>query len=145
MKKYTFVFSAAYLLLTLILAAIAELVEIKSGASGLGIAAVFGASSIAAWSFHKDHARVPTLEEKKSYAWQALLSTWLVSLLLVVCAIALFFSPADTKAILGLMQTKLFLAIFAGGALFISLVNYVAIRWSFGWYANLACKAKNAT
>lgn len=142
MKKYTLTFSFAYLVLALALGAIVELLKIKAGAS-FGIAATFAASFIAAWKFTKDHGRQPTLEEKKSYAWQALISVWAISLLLVAVAFATLLSPSETRAMSNLMATSSFLAIGVGVAVFISLVYYVAIRWSFAWYAKLACKTSH--
>lgn len=143
MKKYTFLFSVAYLLLSLVLVAVADFLKLKGGAS-FGVATVLGASFLAAWKFTKDHEREPTLDEKKSYAWQALVGVWLISLLVVIGVFAVFFSPSEINAFINLMATKTFLFIFAGGAIFISAIYYVAIRWSFAWYAKLSCKSKHA-
>lgn len=143
MKKYTLTFAVAYLVLALALVAIAELLKIKGGA-GFGIAATFAASFLAAWKFTKDHDRQPTPEERKSYAWQALLSVWVISLLLVAVIFAAFLSPSETRAMFTFMATKTFLAIGSGAAVFVSLVYYVAIRWSFAWYAKIACKTGHA-
>lgn len=143
MKKYTFVFSVAYFLFAIGVAAVAQLFNLKGGA-GLGIAATFAASFLAAWKFTKDHDREPTPEEKKTYAWQALVSVWAVSIVLAAGVLAIFLSTNETKALLSVMVSKTFLLIFAGGALFISVIYYIAIRWSFAWYAKLSCKPPRA-
>jgi hypothetical protein len=119
--------------------AVVELLKIKSAVS-FGIATTLGASFLAAWRFVKDYSREPTLEEKKSYASQALISVWVISLLLAVIVFAVFLSPSEAGGMLNLMTTRFFLLAGLGMAVVTSLVYYVAIRWSFGWYVKLACK-----
>lgn len=143
MKKYTLIFCATYFVLAIVVAVVAEWLKLKGGA-GLGIVATLAASSFSAWKFTKDHNRQPTLEEKKAYAWQALAGVWVVSLILVLAVFFAIFSPSDTKALLSIMATKFFLIVATCGALFISLLYYIAIRWSFAWYAKMACKSSNA-
>lgn len=139
MKKYTLIFCAAYFVLAIVVAVVAAWLKLKGGA-GLGTAATLAASSFSAWRFTKDHNRQPTLEEKKAYAWQALAGVWVISLALVLVVFFAILPPSDAMALLSIMTTKFFLAVFVGGALFISLLYYVAIRWSFAWYAKMACK-----
>jgi uncharacterized Tic20 family protein len=136
MKKYVLVFSASYLALAVVLGVVAELLKFKASA-GLGVVPILGASFIAAWIFSKDHAREPTPQEKKSFTWQALLSFWVVSLVMSLLLI-LFLSPNERAALLGIAATKTFLLIFLGSAVFLSAIFFFAIRWSFAWYAKLA-------
>ena len=143
MKKYTLIFCAAYLVLAIVVAVVAEWLKLK-GSAGLGIAATLAASSFSAWKFTKDHNRQPTLEEKKAYAWQALAGVWVVSLVLILVVFFAILPLSDAKALLNIMTTKFFLAVAACGALFISILYYVAIRWSFAWYAKMACKGCSA-
>jgi hypothetical protein len=138
MKKYTLIFCISFLVLTIVLAAVAGWLEIKAGA-GFGVMAIFAASSLAAWKFTKDNNRPPTLEEKKIYAWQALLGAWIVTFLLVA-VMFVSLSPSDTKSLLDFMATKTFLFIATCVSVFTSLIYYLSIRWSFAWYAKMACK-----
>ena len=140
MKNYTLVFAIAYLLLTIALGLIAELLNMK-GSTSLNIAAAIAASFVAAWKFTKEQRRLPTVEERKSFAWQALLSVWAVSLLLVVGFLAFLVPPAESKAMLKLLGSATYLLIGIGAAAVISVVYYFAVRWSFSWYAKLAIKS----
>jgi hypothetical protein len=83
MKKYVLVFAVTYLLLTVVLGVITEMLKIGGGA-GLNIAATIASSFIAAWRFTQEQGRLPTAEENNSYARLALASVWVASLLLVV-------------------------------------------------------------
>ncbi|MDP3700314.1 MAG: ABZJ_00895 family protein [Hylemonella sp.] len=141
MKKYTLVFSIAYLVFGLVFFAVAELLKINANAS-FSVATTLASSFLAAWKFAKDHGREPTIEEKKSYAWQALLSVWVISLILAIVMFAAFLSPSEAKGVLTVMGTwqTTYLVIGLGISVFVSLVYYVAIRWSFAWFAKLTCR-----
>jgi hypothetical protein len=133
MKKYASIFTLAYLLLTVALAILANMLKI--GGAGLNITATIAASFIAAWWFTKEHGRIPTIEENKSYSWRALVGTWTVSLLLAIVLFAFMLPIAESKAIIKAMASPMFMAIGIGGGLVISAIYYLTIRWSFSWYA----------
>lgn len=141
MKKYTLIFSLSYFVLALVAGAITEWLQLKIG-TGVGISTTIAASFMAAWQFTKDHNRQPTLEEKKTYAWQALMGVWIVSLLILAVIFAVFLSPRDIEPLFYLFDSTLILAIGAGLTVFISFIYYVVIRWSFAWYAKTAFKKK---
>jgi hypothetical protein len=138
LKKYAAIFTVAYLVLTIICALLASALKMKGGA-GLNIAATLASGFIAAWAFNRENARLPTDEEKKSFAWQSVLGAMIISACLVV---AFFFSlpGAERRALLKpgidpslLMLGSVVLVIF-------SAIYYFAIRWSFSWYTKLAYK-----
>lgn len=137
MNRYVAIFTAANVVLTLLLAGLVEILKLKSG-TPFAVAAVFGSSCIAAAFFAKDHARAPTKEEKAAFAWRALACTWLVSLLMSVVVFVLLVPASDMgvffRAVTSGSALGLGIAIFV----FTSLIYYVAIRWSFGWYGNRA-------
>lgn len=134
MKKYALIFSAAYVVSAILVEIVAAL--FKLGSSGvIGLAAILGASMFAAMKFTKEHQREPTLAEKKSFAWQALLGLWVVSIFLFGVILAFFGGADERKLISELLTTPWILMAIIFGVLLISLVCYVAIRGSFGWYA----------
>ena len=137
MNRYVALFTAANVVLTIAVAALAELLKLKSG-SGLAVAAALGASFFAAAAFARDHSRPPTSEERGAFAWRALLSTWVVSLVLAAMLLAFLVEPAELRALYRTLMSATALTIAAGAMLFVSAIYYVAIRWSFGWYAKLA-------
>jgi hypothetical protein len=134
LRKYTIIFAVAYLLSTVGSAFISEALKLKAGVS-LNLAVVFAAGFIAAWSFGKDRQRAPSKAENASFAWQALSSVWIISFILVATFLAFLSSPAESKAIVAYATSKEFLPIGAGAAVVISAVYYIAIRWSFSWFA----------
>ena len=140
MKKYALVFAVSYLLLTVVLGAIAEVLKVKGG-SGFNIAAMLASSFFAASRFTKEQCRLPTAEELKLYSWLAVSAVWGVSLLLLVVALAFLFSPTEANALLLFAASKIFIGIFVVGGLIISVIYYFAIKWSFSWYAKRACGA----
>jgi hypothetical protein len=138
MKKYALIFTIAYLLITLMLVVIAGV--FKVGGASLNIAATVAASFIAAWRFTQEHSRLPTTEEATSYSLIALAGIWVVSLLLVIVYFVMVMSPEESKAIMKLMTSNVFIAISIGGAIVISAIYYFAIRWSFSWFSRMACR-----
>jgi hypothetical protein len=98
MNPYVIRFTLANVILTVVLAIIAEMVKLKSG-SGLAVAAAIASSFFAASAFAKDHSREPTSAEKGVFAWRALLATWLVSLGLAAIVLTIFSSAAEVRAV----------------------------------------------
>ncbi len=143
MRKYTILFTITYFVITIIIAVITTLLEI-GGELFSGIVATFAASALAAWKFANDQGREPSLEEKKSFAWQALLSIWIVSLLVAGVVIAILLSPDERKEAFDLITSQTFLLITFGVTIFVSLIYYVVIRWSFAWYAKIAIRNHRA-
>ncbi|OYY73217.1 MAG: hypothetical protein B7Y40_10405 [Gammaproteobacteria bacterium 28-57-27] len=140
MKKYVVVFAVTYLLLTVALGTIAEMLKIGGGA-GLNIAATIASSFVAAWRFTKEQGRLPTAEENSLYTRLALASVWLVSLLLVVAFFVFFMSPADVDAIKKILVTKIFIIAATVGFIVLSAIYYFVIKWSFSWYTKQTYRA----
>lgn len=153
MKKYSLIFSISYFLLVLVVGAVAERLELNKG-TVLGIVPVIAASFLAAWRFTKDHNRQPTPKEKKTYSWQALLGAWIVSFLVTATAVMsiVFLSPDGMESLATVMalligttspstaDLAVVILIYIGLAVLMSLAFYLAIRWSFAWYAKMACR-----
>jgi hypothetical protein len=134
LKRYIIIFTISYVILLLLLGGLAEILKLSSG-TAFAVAAVGGASFFAAAAFAKDHARPPTGEEKTSFAWRALLSVWVVSLLFSAVFIASQVPAGELRGLLRSFTSGSALALGAGFFLFASALHYFAIRWSFGWYA----------
>ena len=134
MSRHIKIFTVSYLILILLLAGLAEILKIQSG-TPFAVASVLGATLFASMAFAKDHARAPTNEEKSSFAWRALLCVWLISLLCAAVFIAVLVPASEVRSFLRTFTSGSALALAAGFFLFISAIHYVAIRWSFGWYA----------
>ena len=139
MKKYAAIFTIAYLVLTVICALLVSALRMKGGA-GLNIAATLAAAFIAAWAFNRDNARLPTDDEKKSFAWLSVLGAMVISACLVV---AFFFSlpGSEQKSLLKPGIDPSLLMIGAVVLVIFSTIYYFAIRWSFSWYTKLAYKS----
>lgn len=134
MKKYALIFSLAYIVTAVLVEIVAEL--FKLGSSGvIGMAAILGASMYAAMQFTKDHQREPTLAERKTFAWQALLGLWGVTITVFAVVFAVFGDAGGRKLMSELLATSWILMAMIFGVLLLSFICYIAIRWSFGWYA----------
>lgn len=134
MKRYITIFTAAYVALLLLFAAGVELLKLNGGAA-FAVTSVMGAGFIASAVFGKDHARAPTREEKAAFAWRALLCVWLVSLVFSIVLLALLVPASEVRAMLRNFTSGSMPILAAGIVMFISVLYYIAIRWSFGWYA----------
>jgi hypothetical protein len=140
LKKYTLVFAAAYGVMTLALGFLVDATNMKGG-GGLNVVATLAGGFGAAHLFARDHGRGPTLEERKRFAWQALLAVWLVSLLLMAATLAFFASPGEVRAVRHMLASGRMLLIGLAAMGFVSLIYFFVIRWSFSWYARKAVPA----
>lgn len=141
LTRYIVIFTVANLILTIAIGVLAEVLKLNSG-GGLAVTAALGASFLAAAAFAKDHARPPSNEEKRSFAWRALLSTWLVSLVLSAAVLAFLIPASDARVLLRTLLSGMGLVFMLGALVVISAIYYFAIRWAFGWYAKLATTRK---
>jgi len=133
MKKYALLFALAYLAFTLILGFVTTFLKIDGGLS-LNAAATLTANFVAAWKFAKDQKRTPTPEETGSYTWLALLSIWVVTLLLLVAAFVFYFSPEEINLLLTATSLKMFPFLVITGSIIVSIINYIVLRWTFSWF-----------
>lgn len=141
MNPYVIRFAIVNAVLTVVLGVIAEIIKLKSG-GGFAVACAIAASFFAASAFAKDHSREPTVEEKRTFAWRALVATWLISLVLTAIVLAIFSTAAEVGDVLRFLMKGSVFALVAGTLLLVSAIYYVGIRWSFGWYARqVAVKA----
>jgi hypothetical protein len=132
-------FSGAYLVLLVVTAVVSEALRIKTGAS-LGLATTLGASFFAAWSFARVTKRPATSPEATAFAWRAFVGACLVSLVLVAGFLA-FVAPAhEARAVLSLLGRPIYLLIALAGFVVVGGIQYLAIRFSFIWFAKLATK-----
>lgn len=140
MNRYIVIFTVANLILTVAIGVVTSILNLKSG-SGLAVGAAMGASILAASAFVKAHARPPTREETKAFAWRALLSTWLVSLVLTAFVLVALM-PGSLRGLSRGLFSGMGLVFVLGAFLVISAIYYVGIRWSFGWYGKQAAARK---
>jgi hypothetical protein len=140
LNRYIVIFTVTNLLLTLAIGVVAAIFKLNSG-SGLAAGAAMCASIFAASAFVKAHARAPTREETKAFAWRALLSTWLVSLVLTALVLV-FLMPGSLRGLSRGLTSGMGLVFVLGAFFVISAIYYVGIRWSFGWYGKQAAARK---
>jgi hypothetical protein len=139
LKRYITIFTAAYAALILLFTAVAEILKLNAG-TAFAVASVMGAGFIASAVFGKDRDRAPTREEKGAFAWRALLCVWLVSLAFSIVLLALLVPAGELRAMLRSFTSDSMPVLAAGIVVFISVLYYIAIRWSFGWYAGRAAR-----
>jgi hypothetical protein len=135
------IFTVANFILTIAIAVVASILNLKSG-SGMAVGAALGASILAASSFVKAHARAPTREETKDFAWRALLATWLVSLILTAIVVVVLLPASEARGLLRGLFSGMGLVILLGAFSVISAIYYFAIRWAFGWYGKQAIASR---
>jgi hypothetical protein len=141
LKPHVRQFLVFYFLATIAIAIVATLLKLGSSA-GLNFAAVFGAGYFAASKFVKAEGREPSDEEKKTLAWQGLLGTWVISLVLVllVFVVTVPFAALGEALVAFASVSTLLIMVFAFS--FISVLYYFAIRWSFSAGAKAMLKAE---
>ncbi|NUZ04835.1 ABZJ_00895 family protein [Piscinibacter koreensis] len=133
MKKYTAVYLLAYVLCSVAVGLLAEMLKAKGG-SAFNLAAGLGAAFIAAHVFVRDHARGPTPAERISFARQAIGATWALGLLAAAVVFLAVLPWSQAKLALYALRLPIVLAVAVPVLVVGSLVYYVAVRWAFGWY-----------
>lgn len=137
MKRYILVFAAAYLMLSVAIGLLSTWLDLRDGGT-LNVAATVAAAFVAAHRFGRDHERTPTVEERRTFAWQALLCVWGMTLLLAVLAFVFWMPPGAARGMLRMLAANLPVAALAAGAIVVvSGVYWLVLRLSFGWYAGL--------
>jgi hypothetical protein len=129
MKKYIIIYTVSNLLLTIIAIKLSSLLAIDTSTT-LNAAVTIGASFVAARWFTNDHVRIPSQSEATSFARLALISSWLVSILLVYVVLS-----ASALDMIKALASNLGLVLTLMISLIISLVYYFVIKWAFAWYA----------
>ncbi|MGQ2978458.1 MAG: ABZJ_00895 family protein [Polaromonas sp.] len=140
LTRYIVIFTVTNFLMTIAIGVVASILNLKSG-SGMAVGAALGASILAASSFVKAHARAPTREETKAFAWRALLATWLVSLVLTAFVLVVLM-PGSLRGLSRGLTSGMGLVFVLGAFFVISAIYYLGIRWSFGWYGKQAAARK---
>lgn len=142
MKKYIWIFSAAYFVLLLGLGFLADLFNFKAAPISFGMSALLGAGFAGGWQFNKDNNRLPTKKEKWTFAWLGLLCSWLIALLMFFVAFAILFSdePLKMAMLLNLFnESKILNMVFILlGIAFISIFQILIIFFSFSWYTKIS-------
>lgn len=128
MKKYAIIFSVSNVVISLLLGVTLTILDV--GGSGTVLATVIAASLIAAWRFIKDHNRLPTEDEKSSYAKLSLLYITIAS----VVAVFLYMLIAMPEELVNTITSVTFLTVMLGVLAIFSLIYYFAIKLSFSWY-----------
>ena len=141
MKKYVIAFTVVNLALTIVLALVAEVLKMKGGSS-FGVAAAISAAFLAGWLFVRDYDRPPSNDEKTSFAWKALVTTWVLSFAVAAAVLPFLMSAKDFKSALSFLASWQYGGLVAGVLLFVSAIYYFGIRWSFGWYAKVTASQR---
>lgn len=132
MKNYVIIFSITYFFF---MALLAFLLPARVGHAGITLVALMAASFFSAHAFVKDSGRQPTDAEKSGFACGSLSSAVLISLALLLLL------PARTLETLGkALGSPLFVCISAVIAIALGYIYYLAIKWSFAWYARRAAR-----
>ena len=134
MKRYALIFAVTYLVLSLALLTILEILKSDDNPS-FNLIIALAASFVAAGKFVKENGYLPTPEQTKAYSLMALLATWIVSILIAVVAFSVLLTPEEFSSILNLAKTSFFWILAFTTMFILSLVYYYAIKWSFSWYA----------
>jgi hypothetical protein len=141
MKKYVITFTVSNLVLTVVLALLAGALKMKAGSS-FGVVAAVSAAFVAGWVFVRDYDRPPSNDEKTSFAWKSLATTWVLSFALAAAVLPFLMSTKDLKNALSFLASWQYGGLVAGVILFVSSIYYFAIRWSFGWYAKVTASQR---
>ena len=143
MKKYALFFTLAYTVCSVLVGILAHLLEMNS-ATSLHIASVVASSVYAGARFAKDHKRVPTDQEKSSYAWLSLGAIWVVSIVYAVAAIFVLFPQEEVSEILieilSLFDSWWVIGIFCGFSLLGSVLSFFVSKYMFSWFVKKTCE-----
>ncbi|AWL29572.1 hypothetical protein DJ533_13810 [Acinetobacter defluvii] len=128
MKRYFLIFSAVYLVSTVILFALSLFVNIPSAGS---IPILIAAGFYTSYYFVKNENRVPTPVEKRQLVFGSFICTLLVSGILVT----IFLLAANMTELLfeGLKSISIGVILFVFAIA--SLIQILVLYMSYGWYA----------
>jgi hypothetical protein len=134
MKYYLLFFTAAYVVITIIVAVISTLLNLPGSTD---IAPLVAVGFLTAWQFVKREQRIPTSEEKKKLIWGSIASTFVVSIVLAAVVEMATMSMQDMLNMLKGVPAWIWLAGFG----FVILIEYLILHMSFGWYAKTCLKS----
>lgn len=146
MKKYVGIFILAYLPLTIIFTMVLAFLPPKSANMFIVLLPIMLASSFTGTQFSKQEDRRPTKSEASVYTWLALLSVWLVDILLIILAAALL-QPSELYNIQTLHAVLVQHGVKAYHILIfflsVSLIYFLTIRWNFSWSVKISLAKEN--
>lgn len=136
MKKYTVIFSIAYVGISILLGLLFYFIDTGGGGAQTLVACV-GAAFITAHFFQKNETRAPTKAERTTLAWSGTVSAWIMSAILFGLVWFSVFSGAEQyelqKTIMPVFRSSLIWFIVVMVTI-ISIAQFFAIRWAFGWF-----------
>lgn len=143
MKKYALFFTLAYAVCTVLVGILAHLLEMNS-ATSLHIASVVASSVYAGARFAKDHKRVPTDQEKSSYAWLSLGAIWVVSIAHAVAVLFVLFPLEEIGEIFSEILSGLgsweVVGILSVVFLLGSVLSFFVSKYIFSWFVKKTCE-----
>ena len=131
MKYYLLFFTAAYVVITIIVAVISTLLNLPSST---GMAPLVAVGFLTAWQFVKREQRIPTPEEKKKLIWGSIASTFVVSIVLAAVLVMATMSVQDVMAILKDVPSWIWFVAFG----FVILIEFSLRPMGSVWFPKLA-------
>ena len=129
-NRYIFKFSIAYFVGIIALAVILHVFELEHN-SGASIAVLIGAAMYCVGKFIEENKRIPNKSEKSKMIWFSLLASWLISIIQLFI-IVLIVDGAPILAELSSLIEKLNITIITGIVIFVSLIYFAILSWSYG-------------
>jgi hypothetical protein len=136
MKKFALIFSAAYLVITLVLIGIMTALNVNHS-SGLAFVSLFVAASVPARFFYKEHARQATPSEVRRFSWLAVIGVWAASVIMAVPYMALVLTPIEIKELGEAIGSRLIISVIVLSWMILTWIYYFTIRWAFSWFIKL--------
>ncbi len=129
-RKYIISFSACYTIGVVTVFIVLTVLDLE-GNSGISVGILIASALYAVIKFIDDNKRAPNKTEKNKLVWQSLLMSWLVSLVLFLIAAVVILETEDIS-FLGELVTQTNIAIFLGAAVFITLIQWGILVYSYG-------------
>lgn len=135
MQKYTVIFSIAYVVISILLGLLFYFINMNGGMQV--IVGCIGAAFVTAHFFQKNENRAPTKAECATLAWRGTISIWVMSAIFFGLVWLFVFSGAERyelqKMIMPVLRSNM-IWFFVVIVTVISMVEFFAIRWAFGWF-----------
>lgn len=132
---YIIRFSLAYAAALILIAIIMEVLKVDSS-TGSSMGSLIAAVSYTAFTFVKDHKRMPSTDERKKLTWLSLVASFIISLVLVIAFLGVVGELGlltQLPSLLSQVGPFLMLGVF----LFVVGIYYAGLWVSYGWFAKI--------
>lgn len=134
-NKYLLRYCVVYALASLVIGVLAHFLSFNPGIF-IALAVVMVSARVTVDKLIRDHQRAPTKKEQIALSWQCLVSSWAISITLMLAGLLVVEGLVKTQEILSVFENSQILSIMLVSSAFLSIIVFGIFWLSYGWLAN---------